>query len=63
MQLTDVHKDNRVPGDMIALICDIFSGGVRQADGEGRSEAEDLIKRMRINTTHTHIAEAEHSSG
>jgi len=42
--LTDVHEDNRVSGDMIAFICDIFSSDVRQADGEDRSEAEDLIK-------------------
>jgi hypothetical protein len=29
---------------MIALICNILSSDVREADGEDRSEAEDLIK-------------------
>ena len=48
---------------MIALTCDIPSSDVRQTDREDRPEAEDLIKRMWIDTTHTRIAEAEHSSG
>jgi hypothetical protein len=48
---------------MIALTCDIFGSDVWQADRKDRSEAEDLIKQMRINATRTRIAEAEHSSG
>ena len=54
IRLTDVHKDNRVTGDMIALTCDIFGSDVRQADRKDRSEAEDLIKWMQINTTNTY---------
>jgi len=60
--LTDVH-DNWVPGDMIVFIWDIFSSDVRQADREDRSEAEDLIKWLQINTTQTRIAKAEYPSG
>jgi hypothetical protein len=41
--LTNVHEDERVLGDMVALIRHIFRRDMWEANGKNRSEAEDLI--------------------
>jgi hypothetical protein len=41
--LTNVHEDERVLGDMVALICNVFRCDMWEANGKNRSEAEDLI--------------------
>jgi hypothetical protein len=43
IRLTNVHKDERVLGDMIALIRYVFSRDMWEANGKNGSEAEDLI--------------------
>jgi hypothetical protein len=43
IHLTNVHKDERVLGDMIALIRYVFSRDMWEANGKNGSEAEDLI--------------------
>ena len=43
IHLTNVHENDRVPGDMVALICDVFRRDMWETDGNDGSETEDLI--------------------
>jgi len=40
---TNVHEDERVLGDMVALIRYVFRRDMWEANGKNGSEAEDLI--------------------
>jgi hypothetical protein len=59
--LTNVHEDERVLGNMVALICHVFRCDMWDANRKNGSEAEDLIM-VEVDTEQLSMEKIRHTS-